>query len=221
MDRIETHGLKVARSLYDFVTTEAVPGTGVTADAFWAGLAAILRDLTPRNRALLAERDRLQAAIDEWHRARRGRPHDAAAYTAFLTEIGYLRPAPAAFGVTTANVDPEIAAIAGPQLVVPYTLDCNDMRFALPQGFSHGDAFFQYLRDAFDLHYAEGDERPSMMSIGMHCRLLGRPGRMRALQRFLDHVQAHERVWIARRVDIARRWKQAHPFDAQTAFVWE
>ena len=108
-----------------------------------------------------------------------------------------------------------------PQLVVPYTLDCNDMRFALPQGFSHGDAFFQYLRDAFDLHYAEGDERPSMMSIGMHCRLLGRPGRMRALQRFLDHVQAHERVWIARRVDIARRWKQAHPFDAQTAFVWE
>ncbi|MCC6851572.1 MAG: allantoinase PuuE [Rubrivivax sp.] len=108
-----------------------------------------------------------------------------------------------------------------PQLVVPYTLDCNDMRFALPQGFSHGDAFFQYLRDAFDLHYAEGDERPSMMSIGMHCRLLGRPGRMRALQRFLDHVQAHERVWIARRLDIARHWKQAHPFDARTAFVWE
>jgi len=108
-----------------------------------------------------------------------------------------------------------------PQLVVPYTLDCNDMRFALPQGFSHGDAFFQYLRDAFDLHYAEGDERPSMMSIGMHCRLLGRPGRMRALQRFLDHVQAHERVWIARRIDIARHWKRVHPFDARNAFVWE
>ena len=108
-----------------------------------------------------------------------------------------------------------------PQLVVPYTLDCNDMRFALPQGFSHGEPFFQYLKDAFDLMYAEGDERPAMMSIGMHCRLLGRPGRVRALQRFLDHVQAHERVWIARRVDIARHWKQVHPFDAASAFVWE
>ena len=108
-----------------------------------------------------------------------------------------------------------------PHLVVPYTLDANDMRFALPQGFSHGDEFFQYLRDAFDVHYAEGDERPAMMSVGMHCRLLGRPGRMRALQRFLDHVQRHERVWIARRVDIARHWKQVHPFDPNQAFVWE
>jgi allantoinase len=108
-----------------------------------------------------------------------------------------------------------------PHLVVPYTLDCNDMRFALPQGYSHGEPFFQYLRDAFDVHYAEGDERPAMMSIGMHCRLLGRPGRMRALQRFLDHVQQHDRVWITRRVDIARHWKAQHPFDAKTAFVWE
>ncbi len=108
-----------------------------------------------------------------------------------------------------------------PHLVVPYTLDCNDMRFALPQGYSHGDEFFQYLRDAFDVHYAEGDERPSMMSIGMHCRLLGRPGRLRALQRFLDHVQAHDRVWVARRIDIARHWKARHPFDPATAFVWE
>jgi len=108
-----------------------------------------------------------------------------------------------------------------PHLVVPYTLDANDMRFALPQGFSHGGEFFDYLRDAFDVHYAEGDERPSMMSIGMHCRLLGRPGRMRALQRFLDHVQRHDRVWIARRIDIARHWKQAHPFDPATAFAWE
>ena len=108
-----------------------------------------------------------------------------------------------------------------PHLVVPYTLDCNDMRFALPQGYSHGDEFFQYLRDAFDVHYAEGDERPSMMSIGMHCRLLGRPGRLRALQRFLDHVQAHDRVWVARRIDIARHWQAEHPFDAAKAFVWE
>jgi allantoinase len=107
-----------------------------------------------------------------------------------------------------------------PQLVVPYTLDCNDMRFALPQGFSHGDEFFQYLRDSFDVLYAEGAERPAMMSIGMHCRLLGRPGRMRALQRFLDHLESHDRVWVTRRLDIARHWKTVRPFDARTAFVW-
>ena len=99
-----------------------------------------------------------------------------------------------------------------PHLVVPYTLDCNDMRFSLPQGFSHADPFFQYLRDSFDLLYAEGDEAPKMMSIGMHCRLLGRPGRMVALQRFLDHVAKHDRVWVARRVDIARHWKQTRPY---------
>ena len=108
-----------------------------------------------------------------------------------------------------------------PQLVVPYTLDCNDMRFALPQGFSHGDPFFSYLRDAFDVHYAEGEERPSMMSIGMHCRLLGRPGRFLALQRFLDYIGQHDRVWVARRIDIARHWQRTHPFDPATAFLWE
>ena len=99
-----------------------------------------------------------------------------------------------------------------PQLVVPYTLDTNDMRFSLPQGFSQGDDFFTYLRDSFDALYAEGAESPKMLSIGMHCRLLGRPGRIVALQRFLDHVQQHDRVWICRRIDIARHWKQAHPF---------
>ena len=98
-----------------------------------------------------------------------------------------------------------------PHLVVPYTLDTNDMRFALPQGFSHGDPFFQYLRDAFDVMYAEGEERPAMLSVGMHCRLLGRPGRFRALQRFLDHIEKHDRVWICRRVDIARHWIAHHP----------
>jgi putative urate catabolism protein len=106
-------------------------------------------------------------------------------------------------------------------LVVPYTLDANDMRFALPQGFSHAQPFFEYLRDSFDALYAEGAERPSMMSIGMHCRLLGRPGRIVALQRFLDHVERHDRVWVTRRIDIARHWKQAHPFDARTAFIWD
>jgi putative urate catabolism protein len=99
-----------------------------------------------------------------------------------------------------------------PHLVVPYTLDCNDMRFALPQGYSHADPFFQYMRDTFDALYAEGDEAPKMMSIGMHCRLLGRPGRIVALQRFLDHIERHERVWVCRRIDIARHWKQAHPY---------
>ena len=108
-----------------------------------------------------------------------------------------------------------------PHLVVPYTLDANDMRFALPQGYSHGDPFFQYLRDAFDVHYAEGEDRPSMMSIGMHCRILGRPGRLRALQRFLDHIESHDRVWVTRRIDIARHWKQTHPFDVSNAFIWE
>ncbi len=99
-------------------------------------------------------------------------------------------------------------------LVVPYTLDCNDMRFALPQGYSHADPFYQYLKDSFDALYAEGDEAPRMMSVGMHCRLLGRPGRISALQRFLEHVEKHDRVWICRRIDIARHWKHVHPFQA-------
>ena len=107
-----------------------------------------------------------------------------------------------------------------PHLVVPYSLDCNDMRFVQAQGFNTGEHFFNYLRDSFDALYAEGDEAPKMMSIGMHCRLLGKPGRIGSLRRFLDHVQRHERVWICRRIDIARHWKATHPFDAQTAFVW-
>ena len=96
-------------------------------------------------------------------------------------------------------------------LVVPYTLDANDMRFASAQGFNSGEQFFQYLRDSFDLLYAEGAQAPKMMSVGLHCRLVGRPGRMRALQRFLDHVQQHEQVWICRRIDIARHWIDRHP----------
>ena len=100
-----------------------------------------------------------------------------------------------------------------PHLVVPYTLDSNDMRFSLPQGFSQADDFFIYLRDSFDALYAEGDTAPKMMSVGMHCRLLGRPGRIVALQRFLDHVQKHDKVWVCRRIDIARHWQQVHPFE--------
>jgi peptidoglycan/xylan/chitin deacetylase (PgdA/CDA1 family) len=99
-----------------------------------------------------------------------------------------------------------------PHLVVPYTLDANDMRFATPQGFNTATHFFEYLRDSFDVLYAEGAERPRMLSVGMHCRLLGRPGRFIALQRFLDHVAAHDRVWVCRRIDIARHWWQRHPW---------
>jgi len=101
-----------------------------------------------------------------------------------------------------------------PQLIVPYTMDCNDMRFALPQGFSQGEDFFTYLRDSFDALYAEGAEAPKMMSIGMHCRLLGKPGRTVALQKFLDHIEKHDKVWVCRRIDIARHWKKVHPFQA-------
>ncbi len=97
------------------------------------------------------------------------------------------------------------------QLVVPYTLDANDMRFATPQGFNTAQHFFEYLRDSFDALYAEGIDQPKMMSIGMHCRLLGRPGRIVALQKFLDHVAKHDNVWVARRVDIARHWKEHQP----------
>jgi putative urate catabolism protein len=98
-----------------------------------------------------------------------------------------------------------------PHLVVPYTLDNNDMRFATPQGFNCGDQFFTYLRDAFDLLYAEGEIAPKMMSIGLHCRLIGRPGRAAALCRFLDYVQQHPQVWCCRRIDIAQHWHQQHP----------
>ncbi|MFD1215587.1 allantoinase PuuE [Microbulbifer celer] len=96
-------------------------------------------------------------------------------------------------------------------LVVPYTLDTNDMRFATPQGFNTGEHFFEYLRDAFDVLYAEGEETPKMMSVGLHCRLVGRPGRFRGLQKFLDHIERHDRVWVTRRVDIARHWAEHHP----------
>lgn len=97
-----------------------------------------------------------------------------------------------------------------PHLIIPYTLDTNDMRFATYAGFNSGDQFFAYLRDAFDTLYAEGQDAPKMLSIGLHCRLAGRPGRAAALARFLDHVQSHDKVWICRRVDIARHWHEHH-----------
>ena len=103
-----------------------------------------------------------------------------------------------------------------PHLVVPYTLDTNDMRFATPQGFNSGDQFFTFLKDAFDVLYAEGDpaglDAPKMLSIGLHCRLAGRPARTQALARFVDYARSHADVWFARRIDIARHWRTTHPF---------
>jgi len=127
MTGVEIGGITVAALLHDFVATEVLPGTGVAPEAFWTGLAGLIGDFTPRNRALLARRDQLQAEIDGWHRAHRRRPHDPAAYEAFLRQIGYLAPEPAQVTATTAHVDDEIAHIAGPQLVVPVT----NARYAL------------------------------------------------------------------------------------------
>src|SRR6185369_17274453 len=116
---VEKSGLRVATELAGFVEDRVLPGTGIAADAFWAGAADIFARFVPRNRALLAKRDALQAAIDDWHLARAGQPHDPQAYRAFLTELGYLVPEPAPFTVNPVNVDRELAETAGPQLVVP------------------------------------------------------------------------------------------------------
>ncbi|MGH1329927.1 MAG: malate synthase G [Paracoccaceae bacterium] len=126
-NRVLREGLHVAPEMAEFIETQALPGTGVDPADFWAGFAAIVRDLTPKNRALLAIREEMQAKLDAWHIARRGQPHDAPAYEAYLREIGYLLPEGPDFAIETANVDPEIATIPGPQLVVPIT----NARYAL------------------------------------------------------------------------------------------
>src|ERR1700747_1734414 len=127
MDTVETGGLSVAKALYDFMNDEALPETGLAVEHFWDGLGAIIRGFAPRNRKLVDLRDTLQARIDDFHRARRGRPFDVAEYERFLHDIEYLAPEPPDFSIRTANVDDEIAHIAGPQLVVPL----SNARYAL------------------------------------------------------------------------------------------
>ena len=101
-----------------------------------------------------------------------------------------------------------------PQLIVPYTLDTNDMRFASAQGFNSGEQFYTYLKDCFDALYEEGEETPRMMSVGLHCRIVGRGARIKSLERFLDYVLSHEDVWCCRRIDIAHHWRATHPFQS-------
>ncbi|WP_421682602.1 malate synthase G [Stutzerimonas urumqiensis] len=151
-ERVQVGGLQVAKVLYDFVTQQAIPGTGLDADAFWAGAARLIHDLAPKNRALLAKRDELQAKIDGWHQARAGQPHDAAAYKAFLQEIGYLLPPAEDFQASTENVDIEIAEMAGPQLVVPIM----NARFALNAANARWGSLYDALYGTDAISEADG-----------------------------------------------------------------
>ncbi|WP_058556323.1 malate synthase G [Thiohalocapsa sp. ML1] len=159
-DRIDVGGLQVATALHDLIRDEIAPGTGIEPAAFWAALADIVAELGPRTSALLARRDALQAQIDDWHRERRGQPIDTAAYRAFLTDIGYLEPEGPEFRVTTSNLDPEIASIAGPQLVVPV----NNARYALNAANARWGSLYDALYGTDAIPEDGGAERSSQFN---------------------------------------------------------
>ena len=151
-ERVQVGSLQVAKVLHDFINQQAIPGSGVDAEAFWAGFDTLVNDLAPKNKALLAKRDALQAKIDSWHQARAGQPHNAAEYKAFLLEIGYLLPEPEDFQATTANVDEEIAQLAGPQLVVPVM----NARFALNAANARWGSLYDALYGTDAISEADG-----------------------------------------------------------------
>ena len=153
-ERVQVGGLQVAKVLYDFVNEQAIPGTGVDAGKFWEGAAKVFNDLAPKNRALLEKRDALQAKIDGWHQDRKGQPHDAAAYKAFLQEIGYLLPEAEDFQASTQNVDEEIASMGGPQLVVPVT----NARFVLNAANARWGSLYDALYGSDAISEADGAE---------------------------------------------------------------
>ena len=154
-EHVQVGGLQVAKVLFDFVNNEAIPGTGVNAEQFWIGAEKIINDLAPKNKALLAKRDTLQAQIDAWHQARKGQAHDAPAYKAFLQEIGYLLPEAADFQASTQNVDDEIARMAGPQLVVPVM----NARFALNASNARWGSLYDALYGTDAISEAGGAEK--------------------------------------------------------------
>ncbi|MDX1519916.1 MAG: malate synthase G, partial [Gammaproteobacteria bacterium] len=179
-DTVHIGGLEIAKPLHDLVNNEIIPGSNVTPEDFWSGLESLVRELGSENKTLLQKRDELQARIDDWHRGNRGKPHDAAAYKAFLQEIGYLEPAVDDFEITTSGVDTEIATIAGPQLVVPldnarYVLNAANARWgslydalyssdAIPESNGcgkikkynpiRGEKVIEVSRDFLDRHFA-------------------------------------------------------------------
>src|ERR1700741_2187729 len=156
-DRVTVGNLRVAQVLYDFINNEALPGTDIDPDSFWAGVDKVVTDLGPRNQDLLAKRDELQAQIDKWHRQRVIEPIDLGAYKQFLTEIGYLLPEPPDFTVTTANVDAEITSTAGPQLVVPVL----NARFALNAANARGGSLYDALYGTDVIPESDGAEKGS------------------------------------------------------------